>query len=139
MGSKRSDRYKDPLTPLQKSELKKKEHRPEGEKKHLQIISYNPQKLIEMLCDENSTVFEKSIAKEEILRRLVRNQKRTENYNKTKEKKKEKYKGFKKFKQKERQKISTSPKTGLHIGQEYQEKLDSFLSENGDTNSCPFD
>jgi hypothetical protein len=89
MGSKRSDKYKDPLTHLQKSELKKIEHKPEGEKKHLQIISYNPQKLIEMLCDENSTVFEKSIAKDEILRRLVRNQKRTENYEH--KKKKEKY------------------------------------------------
>jgi hypothetical protein len=139
MGSKRSDRYSDPLTPVQKKELKHKEHRPDGEKKHLQIISYSPQKLIEMLCDQNSTVFEKSIAKEEILRRLVRNQKRTENYNKTKLKKKEKYKGFKKFKQKKQQKIPASPKTGLHIGQEYKEKLDSFLAENGDTNSCPFD
>jgi hypothetical protein len=139
MGSKRSDRYRDPLTPVQKKELKHKEYRPDGEKKHLQIISYSPQKLIEILCDENSTVFEKSISKEEILRRLVRNQKRTENYNKTKQKKKEKYKGFKKFKQKEQQKISVSPKTGIHIGQEYKEKLDSFLAENGDANSCPFD
>lgn len=139
MGSKRSDKYKDPLTPLQKSELKKKEYKPEGEKKHLQIISYNPQKLIEMLCDENSTVFEKSIAKDEILRRLVRNQKRTENYENKTKKKKEKYKGFKKFKQKERQKIASSPKTGLHIGKEYQAKLDHFLAENGDSSSCPFD
>ena len=41
--------------------------------------------------------------------------------------------------QKKAEEKKTSTKTGLHIGQEYQKKLDSFLSENGDTNSCPFD
>jgi hypothetical protein len=138
MGSKRSDKYKDPLTPLQKMELKKKEYKPDAEKKHLQIISYSPQKLVDMLCDENSTVFEKSIAKEEILRRLVKNQKRFEN--REKKKTKQPFRGFKKFKKRQSQNSKpTNPKTGLHVGQEYQTKLDNFLSDNGDINTCPFD
>ena len=41
--------------------------------------------------------------------------------------------------QKKAEEKKTSTKTGLHIGQEYQEKLDNFIAENGETNSCPFD
>ena len=41
--------------------------------------------------------------------------------------------------QKKIEEKNTSTKTGLHIGQEYQEKLDNFIAENGDINSCPFD
>lgn len=41
--------------------------------------------------------------------------------------------------QKKIEEKKTSTKTGLHIGQEYQEKLDNFIAENGDISSCPFD
>jgi hypothetical protein len=41
--------------------------------------------------------------------------------------------------QKKIEEKKTSTKTGLHIGQEYQEKLDNFMAENGDISSCPFD
>ena len=41
--------------------------------------------------------------------------------------------------QKKIEEKNTSTKTGLHIGQEYQEKLDNFIAKNGDISSCPFD
>jgi hypothetical protein len=41
--------------------------------------------------------------------------------------------------QKKIEEKKTSTKTGLHIGQEYQEKLDNFIAKNGDISSCPFD
>ena len=137
MGSKRYEKYSDPLTPAQKKELRHKEYKPDGEKRHLQIISYSPEKLVDILCDNNATIFDKSIAKEEVLRRLVRNQKRSDNKKIKKEKlnkpksktKEEKWQRFE----------ETAPKTGIHIGSEYSNRYDEFIKNGGDPSSCPFD
>lgn len=133
MGSKRYEKYSDPLTPVQKRELKKKEYKPDGEKQHLQIISYSPEKLVDIISDPESSVFYKSIAKEEILRRLVRNQKRQHNADKIQKKQKE----FKKA-EKSRPQIKSS-KTGVHIGDNHSSEYKAFIDNGGDPESCPFD
>ncbi len=131
---KRYEKYSDPLTKVQKRELKHKESKPEGEKKHLKIISFNGEQLVNLLTDATSSAFEKSIAKEEIIRRLDRNQKRFSNQ-KSKNSNKP-YKGYKKFKQQQRKETKNS---GQHIGEEHTEKYNEFISNGGDPESCPFD
>lgn len=134
MGRNRYQKYSDPLTSIQKRELSHKELKPEGEKKHLKIISYNSEKLIDIISSNSSTLFEKSIAKEELLRRVNRESKRRENqkpkknkqYNK---KKQEKWKKFEKV----------APKTGNHTGSEYHKQYDAFIANGGDPKECPFD
>ena len=136
MGSKRYEKYSDPLTPAQKKELSHKEYKPDGEKHHLKIISYSPEKLVDILCDNNATVFDKSIAKEEILRRLVRNQKRLDNQ-KPKQSKPER--SSKTKKQKWQKFEENAAKTGIHIGSEYASKHDEFIKNGGNITDCPFD
>ena len=128
--SNRHDRYSDPLTDVQKRELKHKEYRPDGEKRHLEIISYGHAKLIDILSDDNATIFDKSIAKEEILRRLIKNQKRIENQ---KPKKSRHQKSRNKFKKTQKQ------YDGIHTGTEHIVKYDEFIKSGGDPQSCPFD
>lgn len=130
MGNKRYEKYGDPLTQLQKKALKQKEPKPDGEKRHLQIISYGNKKLVNMLCNESYSVFEKSIAKEEILRRLKnqKEHKKPKNNNAIKTKK-EKWQRFE----------ETASPTGLHIGSEHTSQYAEFISNGGDPNSCPFD
>lgn len=130
MGGNRYEKYSDPLSKIQKRELKHKEYKPDGEKRHLEIIRYNNEKLIDILCGEFS-VFEKSIAKEEILRRLIKNQKRLDNQV-HKEKKPKKYRGYNKFKKQQN-------KNKKHTGSEHIEKYKEFLQNGGDAASCPFD
>lgn len=139
MGNKRYEKYSDPLTAIQKRELKHKEKKPDGEKRHLQIISFSHEKLVEIISDDSSSVFDKSLAKEEILRRLVRENKRRENH-KPKSNKIHKHKGKGKSKQEKWKRFEeVAPKTGLHIGNEHHMKYDEFISSGGDPDSCPFD
>ena len=136
MGSKRYEKYSDPLTPVQKRELSHKEYKPDGEKRHLKLISYSPEQLVNILCDNDATIFDKSIAKEEILRRLVRNQKREQN---KKTKKSKQYKQTKNKQKKWEKFEQTAKKTGIHIGSEYETKYNEFIKNGGDVNACPFD
>lgn len=136
MGSKRYEKYSDPLTPIQKRELKHKEHKPDGEKRHLQIISYSNEKLVDVLCLDSYSIFEKSIAKEEILRRLQREKKRRDNH-KPKPKKQNNNRKTKNDKWKRFEQVA--PKTGIHVGIEHKEKYEEFISDGGDPDSCPFD
>lgn len=134
MGNKRYQKYADPLSKAQKKELRHKEYKPEPEKRHLKIISYNSQKLVDILCDDQSTIFDKSIAKEEILRRLNRNEKRIEN------------RKSKDLKTKNKKQIlqphtnqHTSNKKGVHIGSDHHSQYSDFIAGGGDPKSCPFD
>lgn len=141
MGGDRYAKYNDPLSPVQKRELKHKEHRPDGEKRHLQIISYGHEKLVNILLDDSASVFDKSIAKEEILRRLVREQKRKENYkSKTNKSNRRNPRGQGKSKKEKWKRFEeVAPKTGTHIGSEFQTKYDEFIASGGNLDACPFD
>ena len=136
MGGRRSEKYNNPLSPSQKKASRSEEQKPEGEKEHLKIISHSHQQLVDILSDANATAFYKSMAKQEILRRLengercidcqrlftleilrtLDNSEKPINKNRTKKKK-------------HLQKIPPS-KPSVHIGDSYKEGLD---------NSCPFD
>ena len=129
MGRNRYEKYSDPLTKVQKKELSHKEFKPDGEKQHLKTISYSNEKLIDIITNNSSTLFEISVAKEEILRRLNRESKRKE---KKKPKQNKNQKKWKRFEQ-------VAPKTGNHTGSDYNKEYDAFIASGGDPNSCPFD
>lgn len=45
----------------------------------------------------------------------------------------------KKHKNKSKKTNDKKPKTGTHLGSEYESKYNEFISDGGDPNSCPFD